>query len=145
MKTKLPLAVTFLLFISTLYASLPQRKISPVVPEFLKVENFVRYNIPEFEKLSGKKLSPIQRMYFKKLQRKLAKTNYTSEDSLLPYYDVQKQKFKLDTLWFVLGVIIGPFAVLFSYTTHKQSRNKHLSALIGFGVFIIWFGWVFLF
>ncbi len=145
MKIRLLLSAILILSATTIYASVPVKKSKAEIPDYLKVENFVRYNISQFEKLAGKKLGLVQRIYFKKLQRKLAKTEYTSSDNLLPYYDVQKQKFKLDPLWFVLGTIIGPFAVLFSYTTQKQSKSKHLSAWIGFGLFIIWFGWIFLF
>lgn len=126
-------------------AALPVKSNSPVVPDFLKVENFVRMSPAQFEKASGQRLGFVQKMYFKKLKRQLLKTDYTKESTLLAYYDVQKNKFKLDAVWFVLGCLIGPFAVLFSYTTRNQSKNKHISALIGLGVFIIWFGWFFIF
>lgn len=134
-----------LFFISSSNAALPIKNTASGIPDFLKVENFVRLTPSQFEKASGHRLGLIQKMYFKKLQKQLKKADYNFESNLLPYYDVEKGKFKLDVLWFVLGCIIGPFAVLFSYTSHNQSRNKHISALIGLPVFIIWFGWLALF
>lgn len=145
MKSKLSLSVFFLAFTTMLFAAIPVKEKAPEMPYYLKVENFVKYTPSQFETLSGKKLSFTQKMFFKKLQRKLSKSNYTSQDNIMTYYDVQKQKFKLDPVWFVIGVIVGPFAILFSHTIHNSTRNKRISALIGFGVFFIWFGWLFLF
>lgn len=139
----------FFLLITTLSFSAQAAFISSTndaarVPEYLKVENFIRMNVAQFQEASGHKLSLIQRIYFKKLQRQLSKTPALSGANLLQFYDVQKGKFKLDMLWFILGAIIGPFAILFSYTT-KQPRAKRLSALIGFGIFVLWFGFIFIF
>lgn len=140
------LVITLVLFfISFSNAALLVNNRERIVPDYLKVENFVRLTPAQFEIASGHHLGFFQKIYFKKLQRQLKKADYNSESNLLTYYDAEKGKFKLDTLWFILGCIIGPFAVLFSYTSHNQSTNKHISALIGMGVFIIWFGWLALF
>lgn len=113
-------------------------------PEYLKTANFIKMSPSEFEVASGHKLSFAERLYFKKIQRRLAKTEITADATISKYYDQEKGKFKLDMVWFVLGLIIGPFAILFSYTS-KQSKVKRTSALIGTVGFIIWFGWLFLF
>lgn len=114
------------------------------VPEYLQVKNFIHLSVSEFQQASGKKLSLFQKMYFKKLQRQIKRAKVPLDATILPYYDTQKKKFKFDALWFVLGCIIGPFALLFAFTS-KQPKHKRLSALIGFGVFVLWFGWLFLF
>lgn len=146
MKLPLLLLVLFLLFAHSSFAAFHIKSESESVPEYLKVEYFLRLSPAQFEKLSGHKLGFIQRTYFKKLQRQLSKSKYNAESNILGYYNTETGKFKLDGLWFILGCFIGPFAVLFSYTTRSnQTRNKHISALIGFGVFVIWFGWLFLF
>lgn len=112
--------------------------------DYLLVDHFVRMTVSEFQQASGHKLNFFQKIYFKKLQRKLKKANLYPGATILPYYNVQNGKFKFDSLWFVLGVIIGPFALLFSLTS-RQGKNQRLSALIGFGVWVIWFGYIFLF
>ena len=114
------------------------------VPDHLLVKNFIRLSISEFQKATDTHLNFFQKMYFKKLQKKLTRTHTMQNATILPYYDVQKKKFKFDPLWFILGTIIGPFALLFAFTS-RQPKNKRISALIGFGVFILWFGWLFLF
>ncbi len=117
---------------------------STKIPEYLKAENFIRMSASEFQRATGHKLNLFQKMYFKKLQRNLSRSQITPGTTILPYYDVQKGKFKIDGLWFVLGCIIGPFAILFSYTS-KQPKYKRISALIGFPIWVLWFGWLFIF
>ncbi len=116
----------------------------PSIPPYLLVKNFIGMSVSDFQTASGHKLNIFQRMYFKKLQRKLSRIDVPENATILAHYDVQKGKFKFDLLWFVLGCIIGPFALLFALTS-KQKKNKRLSALIGFGVFVLWFGWLFIF
>ena len=128
------------------HASVPVRNFNadPRAKDYLKVENFITLSVSQFEAASGHHLNFFQRMYFKKLKKKLARSNYTSNSTILDHYDVEKAKFKFDLLWFVLGSFIGPLALLFAYTS-KQSKSSRLSALIGMGVFIIWFGWLTIF
>lgn len=114
-------------------------------PEYIKTKVFVTMTAGEFEAATGKKLSLFQKMYFKKLQRKLVRSKYQEDATILNHYDLQKEKFKFDLLWFIIGSLIGPFGLLFSYTADNSNRNKRISAAIGLGVFILWFGWAFLF
>lgn len=128
------------------HAAVPVRNfdIHSNIPDYLRVENFISLSVSQFEAASGQHLNFFQRLYFKKLQKKLSRSDYQKNSTVLDHYDVEKKKFKFDPLWFVLGSFIGPFALLFSYTS-KQSKSSRLSALIGFGVFVIWFGWLLVF
>lgn len=135
------LSITF--FSTIIFAAVPVNSISPGA-DYLRVETFLKMTPAQFEKASGHHLNFFQKLYFKKLQRKLSRSDYKSNDTIDQYYDQQKNKFKFDPMWFVLRCFIGPFAILFSYTS-KQSKSKRLSALIGTGLFIIWFGLIFLF
>lgn len=95
--------------------------------------------------MTGKKLSFLEKLYFKSLQRKIKRDlKRDKEVDLSSYFNAKQDGFTFDPLWFVLGVIIGPLALLFSFTT-MQKKNSKISALIGFGIFVIWFGYLFLF
>lgn len=117
----------------------------PIVADHLQVEHFIRMTPTQFEQATGKKLSLLQKMYFKKLQRKISQGRYDHNTTILHHFDEAKGKFKLDPVWFVLGCLIGPFALLFSFTSDKPTSAKHISAAIGLPVFILWFGSLFLF
>lgn len=119
--------------------------------DFLKASVFVTLSSREFAEASGAKLNFIQKAYFKLIQRQL-KRNLTKNPDLLitDYYDQKTKKFKLDALWFVIGTFVGPIGVLLSYYSHKQKhgsskRDRTTSAWLGFGIFVIWFGFIFLF
>lgn len=142
----------FSFLISPLFGSIPVEK-GGDIHEFLRVENFIRYTIPEFEQASGHKLGFLQKIYFKKLQKKIKKSGLPAEFALAALYDTDQGKFKLNTLWFILGVFIGPFAVLFAFLAKERAKGKgseskknvRLSVIIGMGIFFIWFGYIFLF
>ncbi len=113
--------------------------------DYLRASVFVKLSTKEFTDLTGTKLNLFQKIYFKSIQRKLTRELKKNPDFLITqYYDQKKGKFKLDPLWFVIGVILGPIGILFSYT-NKQPKDKRKSALIGFIVFLIWFGFLFVF
>ena len=114
-------------------------------PQYLKASVFVNLSRSKFEALRGKKMSFLERMYFRSAQKILRKELKTDKDLLITnYYDDASGKFKLDGLWFVLGTLLGPIGILFAYTTHQSKRNKK-SALIGTAVWLVWFGYFFLF
>ena len=115
------------------------------LPQYLKASVFINLSRSEFEFMRGKKLSFLERMYFKSSQRKLRKELKTDSNlSITKYYDDANGKFKIDGLWFVLGTLLGPIGILFAYTTH-QSKNFKKSALLGTAVWLVWFGYFFLF
>lgn len=112
---------------------------------YMEANRFVNLTVDQFEKLSSTHLNFFQRVFFRKAQKQVRKElREHHQVDLHEYYDTQKGKFKFDLLWFTVGAIIGPFAMLFSYLT-KQPKSQKISALIGFGVFILWFGFLFLF
>lgn len=115
------------------------------IPQYLKASVFVNLTRSEFEVLRGKKLSFLERLYFRSAQRKLRKELKQDNNLLITkYYDEAKGKFKIDGLWFVIGAAIGPLGILFSYTSH-QPKNFRTSAILGTVIFIAWFGYLFLF
>ena len=120
-------------------------------PGFLKASVFVNMSASEFAAATGTKLNFFQKIYFKALKRHVRRDLKKNPDLLMTdYVDQKTGKFKLDPLWFVIGIIIGPLGVLLSYYSHQQKngsnkKNRTTSAWIGFGVFVLWFGFLFLF
>lgn len=113
--------------------------------QYLKASVFVNLSRNEFEVIRGKKLSFMERMYFKSAQKKLRRELKNDNNLLITkYYDEAKGKFKIDGVWFVIGFLIGPVGILFSYITH-QSLNNRKSAILGTVIWLIWFGYLFLF
>lgn len=120
-------------------------------PSYLKASVFVKMSASDFAAATGTKLNFFQKIYFKVLKRHVKRDLKKNPDLLMTAYVDQKTgKFKLDPLWFVIGIIIGPLGVLLSYYSHQQKngpnkKNRTTSAWIGFGVFVLWFGFLFLF
>lgn len=145
MKIYFYLAIAAILFVGNAQAAYFTPVEKPTVPDYLKVENFIKMTPKEFGVQSGHKLGLTQRIYFKKLQKTLRKSNVTNDANLMSLYNQETGKFRLDILWFILGAMIGPFAVLFSYTIRDRSKNKKISAWLGLAIFILWFGAMFIF
>lgn len=114
-------------------------------PAYQNASVFVKLSAKQFEKARGEKLSFMEKLYFKSVQRKLKRELKKDPDvTISQYYDVKKAKFKLDSLWFIIGTIIGPLGILFAFTS-KQKRNFRISAALGSILFFLWFGYLFLF
>jgi len=119
--------------------------------DFLKASVFITLSPQEFAAASGAKLNLFQKGVFKLIQRQLRRELVKNPDLLITdYYDQKTKKFKLDPLWFVIGAFIGPIGVLLSYYSHKQKKgsskkDRTTSAWLGFGLFVIWFGLIFIF
>lgn len=155
-QTKYPLPILLVIVLITLGNTLSSAVIIPAITSVENIGNsshaayekasvFVTLTSKEFEKARGQKLTLLEKLYFKTSQRKLRKE--LKNDPALTidtYYDVKTAKFKLDGLWFLLGAMIGPLAILFSFTS-KQKKNFRKSAALGTIVFLIWFGYLFLF
>lgn len=113
--------------------------------DFMKASVFVKLNATDFGEITGKKLNVIERVYFKSLQKKMKKELKKNPNATISqHYDTKEGKFIFDPVWFVIGCLIGPIGILFSYTT-RQTKYKRVSAIIGTAVFIGWFGYLFLF
>lgn len=143
-----------LFFILTTFAGM-KASASTIVPKdldstvptvhYLEPAYFVTLTVARFEDLSNTHLNFFQRIFFKKAQKKIKKELKKNQKvSIHEYYDTQKGRFKFDFLWFVIGTIIGPFGLLFSFTTKQPKANK-ISALMGLPVFVLWFGYLFIF
>ena len=111
----------------------------------LYVRDVLNMNAKEFSLVTGHQMNFFQKVYFKVLKTKLKIAVKKNPDLLLNnYYEPTKGKFKLDSLWFIIGSIIGPLGILFAFTS-KQPKNKRLSAVLGTIVFVLWFGFLFIF
>lgn len=105
----------------------------------LYARDVVNMNAKEFSIATGHELNFFQKIYFKVFKSKLRAAVKKDNDLLLnKYYEPKKGKFKLDSVWFIIGSIIGPLGILFAFTS-KQPKNKKLSAVLGTIVFAIWF------
>ena len=113
---------------------------SKVNVDQLYARDVVNMNARQFSFATGHQLNFLQKIYFKVLKVKLRSEVKKNPDlQLNKYYESTKGKFKLDSLWFIIGAIIGPLGILFAFTS-KQPKNKRISAVLGTIVFIIWFG-----
>lgn len=113
--------------------------------DILRADVFVTLSAKEFSRMTGQKLTLPEKLFFKASQQKLKRELKKNPELLVTeYYDPVKKKFKLDTLWFVLGIMIGPLALLFAWTS-KRNKNSWKSALLGLPLFVLWFGYLFLF
>lgn len=113
--------------------------------DYLKASVFVKLSAKEFSSLTGTKLNFLQKLYFKSVQRKLSREVKKNPELLITeYYSPANHKFKLDALWFVIGAIIGPLGILFAFTS-KQPKSNRISAAMGCILFVLWFGYLFIF
>ena len=126
-------------------------KIEMRTSDYLKASVFVKMSAQEFAAATGTKLNFFQKIYFKIIKRQVKRDLKKNPDLLITdYVDQKTGKFKFDALWFVVGAIIGPLGVLLSYYSHQQKngpnkKDRTTSAWIGFGLFVLWFGFMFLF
>lgn len=113
--------------------------VARIYEQQLYARDVVKMNAKEFSVATGHQLNFIQKIYFKVLKVKLRSAIKNDNDLLLnKYYEPKKGKFKLDSVWFIIGSIIGPLGILFAFTS-KQPKNNRLSVVLGTIVFIIWF------
>lgn len=130
---------------------IPTSNISPANIHYLRASVFVKLSAREFGAITGKKLNLPQRIYFKIVQGSLKHELKKNPDLLITrYYDPKKEKFKFDALWFVIGGFIGPLGLLVAYTSKVRKggptkKNRITSAWLGFILFVLWFGFLFLF
>ncbi len=151
-----PLSILFILVLFIFYGN--NVKAAAIVPHQLiseketissndlsRADVFVILTAKDFASLIGQKLTLIQKIYFKVAQIRLKKDLKSNPDLLVnDYYDHVKKKFKFDSLWFILGMMIGPLAILFAWTS-KRNKTSQKSAFLGLLVFVLWFGFLFVF
>ena len=131
---------------STIYSKqLSSENAAIPAKDILRADVFVTLSVKEFSGVSGQKLSLVQKLFFKAVQKRLKKDLKINPDLMVTeYFDPVKKKFKFDPLWFILGVMIGPLAILFAWTS-KQKKDSKKSVILAFPLFLLWFGYVFLF
>jgi hypothetical protein len=95
--------------------------------DYLKASVFVNMSAREFAATTGKKLSFLQKIYFKVIQRQIKHDLKKNPDLLInDYFDQKKRKFKFDLLWFVIAAFIGPLGVLLAYLFLNSINNSTL-------------------
>ena len=121
-------------------------------PDYLKGSVFVNLTATEFAAVTGKKLNFFQKISFKIIQRRVRRDLKKNPGVMITdYYDQEKAKFKFDALWFTIAAFVGPLGILAVYTSHLRKgslttkKDKITSAWLGFALFVIWFGLVFIF
>lgn len=124
----------------------PGAPVSLAASKYINAREFVKLSAKDYSALTGQKLNFLQRLSFNltraKMKRDLKKnpnlkiTDYINSDG-------DGTTFRLDALWLILGILIGPIGVLLAYLT-KQERYKITSSWIGFAVWLI-LGGVFFF
>lgn len=113
--------------------------------DILRADVFVTLSVKDFRAITGQKITLIQKLFFKTVQNKLKKDLKINPDLMVnDYYDPVEKKFKLDPLWFILGIMIGPLALLFAWTS-KQNKVSKKSVYLALPLFVIWFGFAFVF
>lgn len=113
--------------------------------KYLKASEFVKLSAKEYSDLTGKKLNLFQRMSFKITKMKMKHDLKRNPDlKLTDYINGDDATFRIDALWLILGVLIGPIGVLLAYVT-KQEKYKITSSWIGFAVWLILGGVFFIF
>lgn len=113
--------------------------------KYLKASEFVKLSAKEFSDLTGKKLNIFQRMSFKLTKMKMKHDLKKNPDlKVTDYINGDDTTFRIDALWLILGILIGPIGVLLAYVT-KQEKYKITSSWIGFAVWLLLGGVFFIF
>lgn len=113
--------------------------------KYINVSEFVKLSAKEYATLTGKKLNFLQRLSFNLTKAKMKRDLKKNPNlKITDYIDSDGTSFKLDALWLILGVLIGPIGVLLAYLT-KQEKYKITSSWIGFAVWLILGGVFFVF
>ena len=145
-KIKLLLLASFSVFafsgMSTLYGfSVIKPAVNTELPslaasKYLKASEFIKLSPEEYAAITGKKLNFFQRMSFRVAKMRMKHDLKKNADLLITDYVDGDGSFRVDPLWLILGVLLGPIGVLIAYLT-KQESYKITSSWIGFGAAIL--------
>ena len=110
--------------------------------KYIKASEFVKLSVKDFNSLTGKNLNLFQRMAFKITKMKIKHDLKKNPDLQITNYINGDGGFKLDPLWLILGILIGPIGVLIAYLTKQESykisiRNKPSIMIFMFFMFMI--------
>jgi hypothetical protein len=113
----------------------------------LKASEFVKLNTNDYSRLTGKKMSFFDRISFRILKMRMKHDLRKNPDLVIADYlapkSTKNNKFKLNGIWLIVGILFGPIGILLAYLTN-QEKNKVKSAWLGFGIVIL-LGLIFLF
>ena len=129
--TKIIIAFAALLLVETSFASFPKESINKnVVVKNEKglirlTEGLTQMTVKDYEKLTGKKLSFINKLFFSLAKKKAIVAHKIQEDTT---------GFNLGGL--ALGMFLGPLGVIGAYVFSKD-RNLRKWAWIGLAVFVV--------
>lgn len=113
--------------------------------KYLQVSEFVNLSVKEYSELTGKKLSFLQKVSFKATKMKMKRDLKKNPDlKITDYVDADGGTFRLDALWLIIGILLGPIGVLIAYVT-KQEKYRITSSWIGFGIWLLLGGVFFIF
>ena len=104
--------------------------------KYLKASEFVKLSVQDFNNLTGKKLNFFQRMSFRITKMKMKHDLKKNPELTITDYVDGDGSFRIDILWLILGLILGPIGVLIAYLTRQESY-KTTSAWIGFGAAVL--------
>ncbi len=121
---------------STSFARLPSDTREQI--EVLQMRHFAKLTIPDYEKLTGKKLNIFQRLSFRLTKHRI--------NNMLKAYDYGDGPTTLEKIsWFIKGLILGPIALILGYIfLHDQDRALIKWIWFGFAGFVIIIGVIFL-
>jgi hypothetical protein len=122
-----------------------KQPISLATSKYINASEFVKLSAKEFGALTGKKLNLFQRLSFNITKARMKHDLKKNPNlKITDYIDADTSTtFRLDILWLILGILIGPIGVLIAYLSH-QEKYKITSSWIGFAVWLI-LGGVFFF
>ena len=113
--------------------------------KYLQASEFVKLSAADYTALTGKKLNFLQRLSFKATKLKMKHDLKRNPNlKITDYIDGDGSTFRVDALWLIIGIIIGPIGVLIAYATH-QEKYKITSSWIGFAVWLLLGGIFFVF
>lgn len=104
--------------------------------KYLNASEFIKLSVAQYITLTGKRLNVFQKLAFRAAKMRMKHDLKKNPSLLITDYVDGDGSFRVDPLWLILGVLLGPIAVLIAYVT-KQESLKITSSWIGFGVAVI--------
>lgn len=123
----------------------PAESVSMAALKYVQASEFVKLSAKDYEALTGKKLNFLQRLSFKATKMKMKHDLKKNPDlKIFDYVNGEGTTFRIDALWLIIGILIGPIGVLVAYAT-RQEKHKITSSWIGFAVWLLLGGIFFVF
>ena len=104
--------------------------------KYVNASEFIKLSVEQYTAITGMKLNVFQRLAFRAARMRMKHDLKKNPSLRITDYVDGDGSFRIDPLWLILGVLLGPIAVLIAYVT-KQESHKITSSWIGFGVAVI--------